>query len=102
MEISNVRDDQVTVVILPHVDEGERNQAIERLSSLLVPGSKEVGALTANHCGLRQLAYPIRKFTEGYYVLYEAQIDPTRLRDIERSMQYNEDVLRYLVVRKEE
>ena len=84
------------------MQESERNQAIERLGNLLVPGSKEDGALTANHWGVRQLAYPIKKFQEGYYVLYEAQIDPTRIKDIERSMQYNEDILRYLVVRKGE
>ena len=97
-----MRDYEVTVVIQPQLDEAERNQAIERLSNLLVPRSNEAGALTVNHWGVRQLAYTIRKFQEGYYVLYEAQIDPTRIRDIERSMQYNEDVLRYLVVRKEE
>ena len=97
-----MRDYEVTVVIQPQLEEAERGQLIERLSNLLVPGSKEDGALTANHWGMRNLAYPIKKFQEGYYVLYEAQIDPTRIRDIERSMQFNEDVLRYLVVRKEE
>jgi small subunit ribosomal protein S6 len=97
-----VREYEVTVVIQPQLEEAERNQAIERLGNLLVPGSKEDGALTANHWGVRQLAYPIKKFQEGYYVLYEAQIDPTRIKDIERSMQYNEDILRYLVVRKGE
>lgn len=97
-----MRDYEVTVVIQPQIEEAERTQVIERLSNLLVPGSKDDGALTVNHWGSRQLAYPIRKFTEGYYVLYEAQIDPTRIREIERSMQYNEDILRYLVVRKDE
>jgi ribosomal protein S6 len=33
--------------------------------------------------------------------MYEAKVDPTRLADIERNMQYNEDILRYLIVRKE-
>ncbi len=97
-----MREYEVTVVIQPQLEEAERNQLIERLSNLLVPGSKEDGALTANHWGMRNLAYPIKKFQEGYYVLYEAQIDPTRIKDIERSMQFNEDVLRYLVVRKGE
>jgi small subunit ribosomal protein S6 len=97
-----VRDYEVTVVIQPQLEDAERNQLIERLSNLLVPGSKEDGALNANHWGVRQLAYPIKKFQEGYYVLFEAKIDPARIGDIERSMQYNEDVLRYLVVRKGE
>ncbi len=97
-----MREYEVTVVIQPQLEEAERNQLIERLSNLLVPGSKEDGALTANHWGMRNLAYPIKKFQEGYYVLFEAQIDPTRIKDIERSMQFNEDILRYLVVRKGE
>ena len=97
-----MRDYEVTVVIQPQLEDTERNQMIERLDNLLVPGSKEDGALTANHWGVRQLAYPIKKFQEGYYVLFEAQIDPTRIKDIERSMQFNEDILRYLVVRKGE
>lgn len=97
-----MREYEVTVVIQPQLEEAERIPLIERLSNLLVPGSKEDGALTANHWGMRTLAYPIKKFQEGYYVLFEAQIDPTRIKEIERSMQYNEDVLRYLVVRKGE
>jgi small subunit ribosomal protein S6 len=97
-----VREYEVTVVIQPLLEEAERNQLVERLNDLLIPGTREEGALVANHWGLRQLAYPIRKFQEGYYILFEAQLDPTRIRDIERSMQYNEDVLRYLVVRKGE
>lgn len=97
-----MRDYEVTIVIQPQLEEAERTELIERLSNLLVPGSKEDGALTANHWGVRQLAYPIKKFQEGYYVLYEAKLDPTRIKDIERSLQYNEDVLRYLVVRKDD
>ncbi|CUS02551.2 30S ribosomal protein S6 [Candidatus Promineifilum breve] len=97
-----MREYEVTVIIQPQLEEAERTQLIERLSNLLIPGPKEDGALVANHWGVRQLAYPIKKFTEGYYVLYEAKLDATRIKDIERSMQYNEDVLRYLVIRKGE
>ena len=97
-----MREYEVTGIIQPQLEEAERTQLIERLSNLLIPGPKEDGALVANHWGVRQLAYPIKKFTEGYYVLYEAKLDATRIKDIERSMQYNEDVLRYLVIRKGE
>jgi small subunit ribosomal protein S6 len=47
------------------------------------------------------MAYPIRKFTEGYYLFYETSLDSTRITEIERSLQYMEDVLRYLVIKKE-
>ena len=101
-----MREYEVTIIIQPQLEESERNQLIEQVSELLVPGAEDapdtgVAKPTANEWGLRRLAYPIRKFTEGYYVLYEGSLDPTRITEIERSMQYMEDVLRYLVVRKE-
>ena len=96
-----MREYEVTIIIQPQLEESERNQLIERVSELLVPGATEETKPTADHWGLRRLAYPINKFTEGYYVLYEGSLDPSRITDIERSMQYIEDVLRYLVVRKE-
>lgn len=96
-----MRDYEVTVIVQPHLDETERNQLIERIAEMLVPGKKEED-LTVNHWGLRRLAYPIDKFEEGYYVFYEANIDPSNLSEIERSMRYIEDVIRYLVIRKDE
>jgi len=50
---------------------------------------------------LRRLAYPIEKNVEGYYVLYEASVDPAQIAQIERNLQYMEDILRYMSFRKE-
>ena len=96
-----MREYEVTIIIQPQLEESERNQLIEQVSELLVPGAEEEAKPTANEWGLRRLAYPIRKFTEGYYVLYEGSLDPARIKEIERSMQFTEDILRYLVVRRE-
>lgn len=96
-----MRDYEVTIVVQPQLEEEERNELIERVSELLAPGEKE-GILTVHHWGQRQLAYEIDKHFDGYYVHYEAKIDPTRISEIERSMGFMDDILRTLVVRKEE
>jgi small subunit ribosomal protein S6 len=96
-----MREYEVTVIIQPQLEESERNNLIKQLTDLLVPGADEEAKPTVNEWGQRRMAYPINNFTEGYYVLYEGSLDPTRITEIERSMQYMEDVLRYLVVRKE-
>ena len=93
-----MNDYEVTIIIQPQIEDRERDQLITRISELLVPnGEKPV----INRWGQRKMAYAIKKFTEGYYVLYEAKIDPARIRNIERTFQYNDDILRFLVVRKE-
>jgi small subunit ribosomal protein S6 len=96
-----VRIYEVTIIIQPQLEDSSRSQLIERVSELLVPGAGEENKPTVNEWGLRRLAYPIKRFTDGYYVYYESSLDPSRIREIERSMQYMEDILRYLVVRKE-
>ncbi len=52
-------------------------------------------------CGLRQLAYPIKKNKKGHYVLLNIASAPEGIKEMERQMGLNEDVLRYLTVRVE-
>ncbi len=96
-----MRDYEVTIIIQPQLEESERNKLIEEVRELLVPGAEDEAKPAVNEWGLRRLAYPIRKITEGYYVLYEGALDPQRVTEIERAIEYMEDVIRYLVIRKE-
>jgi small subunit ribosomal protein S6 len=96
-----VREYEVTIIIQPQLEEADRAQLIERISGILAPEASEEDKPVVDEWGMRRLAYPIERNKEGYYVLYEATLDPTRISEIERTLQYIEDVLRYLVVRKE-
>lgn len=49
--------------------------------------------------GKRNLAYRIGKHSEGYYVLHRYAMQPNGSTEVDRLMRYNEDVLRYLVIR---
>ncbi|MBS1252408.1 MAG: 30S ribosomal protein S6 [Anaerolineales bacterium] len=49
-----------------------------------------------------KLAYPIKKETEGYYVILEIQTTPDVLPAIERNLRLNESVIRQLLVRRDE
>ncbi len=50
--------------------------------------------------GKRKLAYPINKLNEGRYVLLEVQTNGENpFPEVERRMQQNEKILRYLTVR---
>ena len=50
-------------------------------------------------CGLRSLAYPIKKNKKGHYVLLNIAVESNGIKEMERQMHLNEDVLRYLTVR---
>jgi small subunit ribosomal protein S6 len=97
----NVREYEVTVIIQPQLEDDDRDKLIERITDMLVPEATEEEKPAVDIWGKRRLAYPIQKNTEGFYVLYEAALDPTRIGEIERNLHFMEDILRYLVVRKE-
>lgn len=95
-----MREYEVTIIVKPDLEESARNELLGRVADWLTFGEEEGDKPTANHWGRRRMAYDINKFSEGYYVLFEAKLDPLGVNEIERNMQLTEDILRYLVVRK--
>ena len=66
---------------------------LSRFHGLL--GLKEDAAL--DHWGRRQLAYPIGRKENGYYIVAKFDADPTTLPEFERALKLDEGVVRYLV-----
>ena len=52
--------------------------------------------------GLRSLAYRIKKNRKGHYLMFNLETGPEALREYERIMGLNEDVLRFLNLNIEE
>lgn len=79
----------------PELDEQALSALEERVKSW-VEGS---GGTTANvdRWGKRKLAYPIRKKTEGYYVVLQTQMPPEAGTSLERELLISEQVLRFLI-----
>ena len=49
--------------------------------------------------GLRQLAYKIKKNRKGHYTLFAITCEPAAIKEVERQLSINEDVLRLLTLR---
>ena len=52
--------------------------------------------------GLRSLAYRIKKNRKGHYIMFNMETDSETMKEYERVMGLNEDVLRFLNIRIEE
>ena len=99
-----MREYEVTVIFQTKLDD-EARSAVSRARNWLVnPWETDDDKPVPNVWGQRRLAYPIRQeYGRVLHSVFDAKLDPDqRLADIERNMQYTEDVLRYLIVRKEQ
>jgi small subunit ribosomal protein S6 len=50
-------------------------------------------------CGLRTLAYQIKKSKKGHFVLLNVSCPTECIKELERKFKINEDIIRFLIVR---
>lgn len=58
--------------------------------------------VTHEYWGLRQMAYIIKKNRRGHYFLFNIDAPAAAVKEMERQMRINENVLRFLTVRVDE
>jgi len=74
-------------------DEKARKEVLDSLSKKL--GGK------LDDWGSRDLAYPIKHQTKGFYAHFTFEADPSLAKDLDKSLRVEEDILRYLLIRNE-
>ena len=90
---------EVLYIIVPELDEEATRASIEKFKGIVESNGAEVVAI--DEWAKRRLAYPIDYKTEGTYVLMSFNSAPEFPRELERNMKNDEQILRYMVTRKE-
>jgi small subunit ribosomal protein S6 len=87
----------VLVIIDPRPTDEEVAQLLTRLQDNL----KELGAevIRVENWGKRRLAHDIKKQREGTYAVLEVSAEPPMVKEFERQLKLNENVLRFLSTR---
>ena len=94
-----MHDYELVVVIDPEIDEDKLSAALDRISQFVTTRGGEV--IDVDRWGKRKLAYPIKKRSEGDYVITHFRLDPSQAAELEASLRLSEEVLRHLLVRSE-
>ena len=95
-----MRDYELVLVVSPEGGEEDFPAIVDRVHGLIKERGGEVK--NVDRWGRRRLAYPVEKYTEGYYSITQFTLDPQAVREIESSLDLAEDILRHLVVRMDE
>ena len=91
---------ELVVVINPDVAEEDVPAAIDRLTGAVASRGGEIAEVTP--WGRRKLAYPINQHSEGNYVVTQIRLDPARAHELESGFAISDEVLRHLLIRKDE
>ena len=96
-EDEQLRDYELVLVISPEVVEEKFEATVDNISRFIT----EKGGVISDieRWGKRKLAYPIRHFVEGSYVLTHFKLNPASGKELEANLQISEEVLRHLLVK---
>jgi small subunit ribosomal protein S6 len=94
-----VREYEIVYIFDSVLTEDQVNEKLERYHRHITDAGGEITAV--DHWGKRQLAYPVRKKTAGYYVVVQFTAATEGLPEMERTLKLDEDLVRYLIVLSE-
>lgn len=87
------------IIIKPNLDEGEIEGIITEITDLI----NQNGEVTkVEKMGVRKLAYEISKCKEGHYVVIYFEADPSIISELERNYRINENIIKFITVRKDD
>jgi len=90
-------DYELIFIISPEVVEEQLEATIEGVSRFITAKGGTISEVEP--WGKRRLAYPIRHFGEGSYVLVRFKSKPGQNKELEANLKISEDVLRHLLIR---
>jgi small subunit ribosomal protein S6 len=91
---------EVMFIVRPDLPEEEMDKLISNLQSQATTAGATVKS--AERMGKRRLAYNVRKFNDGFYILLTVDADGKSIHEIERRLRVSEPVIKFLSVRIDE
>jgi small subunit ribosomal protein S6 len=99
-----MREYELYLVIDAEAEEEAVDAIVGRVSELIAAGDGQTSGevIKVENRGKRRLTYPVRKRQESQDVLFTFHAPPETLKEVERVLKLDEQVLRYLLVRTDE
>ncbi len=90
---------ELLLIITPDYDESEAEALTDQVKGIIENSGT---LLKVDPWGKKRLAYPIRKRSEGYYVLYIFESASSFVAELSQSLRVIETILRYMIVQYED
>ena len=87
------------IIINPNVDEAALKALQDKFTGLINENGKVENVV---NMGKRRLAYEIKKNREAFYTQFDFEAKPEFITELERIYRITDDVLKFIVVRKED
>ena len=87
------------IIINPNLEDGANKALIAKFTDMI---NKDGKVESVYELGKKRLAYEIKKNKEGYYVVFNFEAKPDFISELERVYRITDEVIKFIVVKKEE
>ena len=87
------------IIINPNLEDGANKALIAKFTDMI---NKDGKVESVDELGKKRLAYEIKKNKEGYYVVFNFEAKPDFIYELERVYRITDEVIKFIVVKKEE
>ena len=91
---------EIMFIVKPDLEETAIKNEAESLKKVLT--NLEAKIVEEKAMGQRELAYAIKKYKNGYYFLFVVEGSHEAIKEFDRLAGINENILRHLIIRKED
>ena len=95
-----MRNYEIMFIVSPDGAEEDIDKINGQIEGVITAGGGKVEKI--EKLGKRRLAYLVKKFREGSYVLFTVQADGAIVREVERRLRVMDLVIKYLTVRMDD
>ncbi len=88
---------EIVYILKADLDEEARKAENEKLAKIITDNGGTVTKTDETLLGLRDLAYPIKEETKGYYVVLKVEMGNEAINEFNRLVRIDQSVLRHLI-----
>ena len=86
------------IIINPTVDEEGMKALISKFTDLINNDGK---VEKVDELGKRKLAYDVKKFSEGFYIVFNFEANSDLIAELERNYRITDEIIKFMTVKKD-
>ena len=88
---------ETVFILTPVLSDKQMKETVAKFKKILTDKGAEI--LNEETWGLKKMAYPIQKFSTGFYCLLEFKAEPEVINTLETGYRRDEKVIRFMTVK---
>jgi small subunit ribosomal protein S6 len=94
---TRLQDYELIFIVNPDIADEALESRVNSLSQFITGRDGVIDGV--EKWGKKRLAYPVKHFLEGNYVLARFKLSPARCKELEANLRISEEILRHLLVK---